>query len=121
SGISKSIGWKGGGSFIYCTIKKLNEDFMEKILALKNGRDANKLLKTIMATGFISYDIDKIALEKNSPEFENLDLDTQKKLLVRLLDLNFLYVPYSEIEDKDYRVSEPDRKLNRMFYSLKIK
>ncbi|MEO6136587.1 MAG: site-specific DNA-methyltransferase, partial [Ginsengibacter sp.] len=42
SGISKSIGWKGGGSFIYCTIKKLNEDFMEKILALKNGRDANK-------------------------------------------------------------------------------
>ena len=31
SGISKSVGWKGGGDFVYLELAKWNENFVEKI------------------------------------------------------------------------------------------
>jgi len=34
------------------------------------------------------------------------------------LDKNLLYVPYSEIDDASYAVSEEDKKLNRQFFNL---
>ena len=43
-------------------------------------------------------------------------LETQKKLLVELLDKNQLYVNLSEIDDEDFEVSEEDKALNRAFY-----
>lgn len=45
-----------------------------------------------------------------------LSISDQKRLLVETLDKNQLYVNYSEIDDKDYQVSESDKKINRMFY-----
>ncbi len=36
---------------------------------------------------------------------------------MELLDKNDLYVNYSEIEDKQYGVSEEDVQLNRKFYT----
>ena len=43
-------------------------------------------------------------------------LETQKKLLVELLDKNQLYVNLSEIDDADFDVSEEDKALNKQFY-----
>lgn len=43
-------------------------------------------------------------------------LKKQKKLLAKLLDKNQLYVNLSEIEDKDFGVSDEDKALNRAFY-----
>jgi adenine-specific DNA-methyltransferase len=43
-------------------------------------------------------------------------LDKQKKLLAELLNKNQLYVNLSEIDDKDFGVSDEDKKLNRSFY-----
>jgi len=53
------------------------------------------------------------------PEFEQLSLEEQKQFLIELLDKNQLYVNYSEIDDKDYAVSETDKRLNKMFYDMK--
>lgn len=121
TGISKTIKWKGGGSFIYVELKKHNEIFIEKIDKAKNKNEIKNLLNDILENGFISYSVDKIALKEFGNEFFNLAITDQKKCLRSLLDMNFLYIPYSEIEDETYQSSAQEIKLNKEFYSLKIK
>ncbi len=121
TGISKTIKWKGGGSFIYAELKKHNEIFIEKIDKAKNKNEIKNLLNDILENGFISYSVDKIALKEFGNEFFNLAITDQKKCLRSLLDMNFLYIPYSEVEDKTYQSSAQEIKLNKEFYSLKIK
>lgn len=41
-GISKSVNWQGGGSFVYLELKKYNQTFIEKI---EEARDSGNLLK----------------------------------------------------------------------------
>src|SRR5690606_34935211 len=119
SGISKGYNWKGGGSFIYAELKKANAEFSDKIDATKNTKELEKIWQQMQQTGFISYRIDPKTINENKSEFEQLTLDEQKQFLIELLDKNQLYVNYSEIDDKDFNVSEDDKKLNRQFYSLK--
>jgi len=54
-------------------------------------------------------DFDAIGNEENG-------LEKQKKLLVDLLDKNQLYVNLTEIDDKQFNVSEEDKLLNKSFY-----
>lgn len=119
SGISKGYNWKGGGSFIYAELKKANAEFSDKIDAIKNTKELGKIWQQMQQTGFISYRIDLKTINENKSEFEQLTLDDQKQFLIELLDKNQLYVNYSEIDDKDFSVSEDDKKLNRQLYSLK--
>ena len=121
TGISKAIKWKGGGSFVFAALKKLNEELVAQILQIKTSKEAIQLRDKILATGFVSYDIDTISLKEYDHEFLKLEIGEQKQVLMRLLDLNLLYLPYAEIDDKDYGVSATQKNLNKMFYSLKIK
>ena len=50
-------------------------------------------------------------------KFSELTLDEQKQVLVRTLDLNQLYVNYTEIDDKRYKVSKEEKELNKQFYT----
>ena len=120
TGISKGLGWKGGGSFIYLELKKLNQTFVDKIANANSVAELAELKNKILASGFISYEIDKLALDTYKDTFEKLDLLTQKTCLLSLLDLNYLYVPFSEIEDKTYGIPDDEIRLNNSFYSLQI-
>lgn len=119
SGVSKAYDWKGGGSFIYAELKKSNAEFSDKIEVAKGAKELEKIWEQMQKTGFISYRIDPKTINENKSEFSQLTLDEQKKFLIELLDKNQLYLNYSEIDDKDFNVSEDDKKLNRQFYSLK--
>jgi adenine-specific DNA-methyltransferase len=117
TGISKSVRWKGGGSFIYAEVKKWNEDLVEEIIKVQHKKDIERLSKKIFKNGFVSYDVEQSIFEGEVVELKRQDLETQKKVLIRLLDLNFLYIPFSEMEDKSFKISEQEKKLNRLFYS----
>jgi len=67
---------------------------------------------------FLNYNVDINKQDEAIEEFKQLSLDQQKQTLVELLDKNQLYVNLSEINDKDFEVSEEDKKLNKMFYEL---
>ena len=116
SGISKSVGWKGGGDFVYLELMKWNENFVEKIQKAKTKGDLKKLWKTMKETAFLSYKVDIKAVDKNAKDFADLSIEDQKKFLLECLDKNHLYVNYSDIDDEEYGVSEEDKKLNREFY-----
>ena len=116
SGISKSVGWKGGGDFVYLELAKWNENFVEKIQKAKTKDELKKLWETMKEKAFLSYKVDIKTVDENAKDFADLSIEDQKRFLLECLDKNHLYVNYSEIEDKEYRVSEEDKKLNREFY-----
>ena len=116
SGISKSVNWKGGGNFIYCSLMELNQLFVNKIQKSKTKDENKKNWDVISKKAFLSYKVDVEKFNKNITLFEDLSLDEQKQFLLEVLDKNQLYVNLSEIDDRDFAVSKNDKELNRKFY-----
>ncbi len=115
-GISEFVNWKGGGDFVYCELKELNEEFVQKIQDAKNNKELLKIWEDMKQHAFLSYRVDERLFDENIDEFKTLSLDEQKKLLVKCSDANNLYVNYSEIEDKQYGINKEDIELNKKFY-----
>lgn len=118
SGISKSMKWKGGGDFIYFELMKYNENFVEEI---KNTKDTKTLLKIwveMKEKAFFKHNFEMQEFEKDIEEFKKLDLEKQKQVLFDVLDKNQLYINYSEIEDKKFKVEKKDKEITKKFYSL---
>lgn len=115
-GISKDVNWQGGGSFIYCELKKLNQEYIDKIKSINNKKELAGLALEVLHSDFISCNID---VEKVIGEFQNieeLEIDDLKKVIIELLDKNQLYVNYSDIDDEDMKISDKDKKFNKSFY-----
>lgn len=114
SGISKSVNWQGGGSFVYCELKNDAQDFKNAILEATDTAVLLELFEQAKKSSFLSYRVDPKKLK--SSEFEALSLAEQKQVLSEIIDNNNLYVNYSEMDDVDYQISAHDKKLNREFY-----
>lgn len=115
-GISKSVNWQGGGSFIYGELMEWNEAYISHIQNANTTKELLSIWEEMQDKTFISYKVDPKSINENIKDFKELSLDEQKRLLIEVLDKNQLYVNYSEIDDADYKVSETGKKLNRMFY-----
>jgi len=118
-GISKAVNWEGGGSFVYCELMKLNQNWIDKIQEAKTDKELEILWQAMQEEAFISYKVDFKEFDKNAKEFKELSFENKQKLLIETLDKNQLYVNYSEIEDEDYKVSDDDKLLNTKFYGGK--
>lgn len=116
SGISKSVDWKGGGSFVYAELMPLNEKFVREIEDAKNEKEVLKIWESIQKNGFVSYRVDPKKFDESAKEFADLDLAKQKKFVLESLDANMLYVNYGDIDDKEYAVDADDKKMNKEFY-----
>jgi len=116
TGISKEVGWKGGGDFVYMELAKWNENFVEKIQKAKTKEEFKQLWKTMKEKAFLSYKVDIKTIDENAKDFEDLSIENQKRFLLECLDKNHLYVNYSEIDDEEYDISKEDKKVNKEFY-----
>ena len=67
----------------------------------------------------MSYKVKPSEINKYAAEFEELSLDDQKRFLIECLDKNLLYVPFDEMDDEAYQMSEQDKQLTRQFYALR--
>ncbi len=120
-GISKSVNWKGGGDFVYLELAKWNEEAKEKILKAKSLKELEMLFDELYERYFLNYNVKtKEFKEKTIREegFRNLSLDEQKKLFVEMLDMNQMYVNFSERADKKYNLSKDDIALSEGFYNI---
>lgn len=115
-GISKDVNWQGGGSFIYCELAKLNQNFVDAIEKATTDDELSKLYANILETDFISYKVNPKDIDTNSEDFIKLSIDNKKKLLMELLDKNQLYVNYCDIDDETYKISEEDKAFTKSFY-----
>ena len=116
SGISKAVGWKSGGSFVYCELMQLNQQYFDQIKKAKSSNELKTIWKVMKEKAFLSHKVDIKKFDENSSEFEQLSLGDQKKFLLEVLDTNQLYVNLSEIDDKTYNVSKEDKRINLQFY-----
>ena len=93
-----------------------NEAYISEIKKAKTTKELIALWEEMQKKAFISYKVDPKTINANISGFKELSIGEQKRFLIETLDKNQLYVNYSEIDDKDYQVSETDKKINRMFY-----
>lgn len=116
TGISKQVGWKDGGDFVYLELLKWNENFADEIRKAKTKEELKSLWEKMKEKAFLSYKVDVKAIDEHAKDFDDLSIEDQKRFLYECLDKNHLYVNYSEINDEEYKVSEEDKKLNGEFY-----
>ena len=115
-GISKSINWQGGGSFVYCELAKANGEFVEKIQATTTTEALKSIWTKMKETGYLNYKINIATIDANAADFEALSLDDQKRFLIECLDKNLLYIPFSDIDSEEYAISDEDKRLTKEFY-----
>jgi adenine-specific DNA-methyltransferase len=115
-GISKTVNWKGGGSFLYCELMQWNEAWMDKIQKAKTSSELKALWKEISKNAYLHYSIDIKTVNDNLSDFEQMPVKEQKQFLIEALNKNQLYVNNSEIKDRDYKVTDADITLNALFY-----
>ena len=118
-GISKTVNWQGGGSFVYCELATANQRFVDAIEKASSTDELQSIWKDMQATGFLSWKVKPQEIDENIKDFADLTLDDQKRFLVECLDKNLLYVPYSEINNEEFGISLNDKKLNSDFYSIR--
>lgn len=122
TGISKDVGWAGGGSFVYAELFPKNMGYLQDIISSKTMNELRSVYDRMrtgvegsMGPADISFraDLSKIEWDPSKVKFED-----QKRLLVKLLDKNGLYYNYSEIDDADVRkfLSDEDYQFNKNFY-----
>ena len=121
SGISKSVDWKGGGSFIFCELLDQNNALMKEIKSATDENIIGLYEKIVNSPYALNYKIDTEAVKslKNIELFKSLSLDDKKRILMEFLDKNLLYVSYSDIEDKTLDINASDVKFTKSFYGDK--
>lgn len=118
-GISKSANWQGGGSFVYCELAKANQQFADAIERASSTEELAVIWEQMQETGFLSWKVNPKEIDVNADDFTSLAIEDQKRFLIECLDKNLLYVPYSEIDNAEFGISENDKKINNQFYQTK--
>lgn len=113
-GISKAVSWNGGGNLIYCELASLNAKFIEKIENSSDENELNEIYENLQKLAFIDYRVDIENLK--GAEFKSLDFIDKKRILKNCLDRNMDYIPYADIDDREYKIDEQTRILNKIFY-----
>lgn len=116
TGISKAVGWQGGGSFVYCELAKANDKFADEIEQAETSEQLKDIWGRMKATDYLNYKVDIKEVDANAESFDGLSLEDQKRFLIECLDKNLLYVALSDIDSNEYGVTEEDRRLTREFY-----
>ncbi|WQS42961.1 site-specific DNA-methyltransferase [Helicobacter pylori] len=114
-GISKKCGFKGGGSFVYAELKEVNSGIKKQILNAKSASECLKIFNDLNARVLKRAD-DKID-EIHSEEFQNLDLNEQKRKCCASLDSNEDYLNLGDIDEDAWEIDEITKKYNEIFYS----
>lgn len=70
-------------------------------------------------TGFLSWKVNPQEIDISAEDFTQMSLEDQKRFLIECLDKNLLYVPYSEIDNTEFGISESDKIINNQFYQTK--
>ncbi len=114
-GISKKCDFKGGGSFVYAELKEVNLEVKKQILNAKSKSECLKIFNDLNERFLKRTDckIDGI----HSEEFQNLDLNEQKRICCALLDSNEDYLNLGDMDEDAWGIDGITKKYNEIFYS----
>lgn len=128
-GCSKSVGWKpqtpeltdgdkyAHNSFVYCELAQANQQLVEEIMAATEPFKLQEMWQQLQEKGFLSYKVSPKMFNEHAEDFNDLSLDDQKRFLLECLDKNMLYIPFADIDDTNFALTENDKLLTRQFYA----
>ncbi len=114
-GISKKCDFKGGGSFVYAELKEVNLEIKKQILNANSKSECLKIFNDLNERFLKRTDckMDEI----DSEEFQNLDLNEQKRIYCKLFDSNEDYLNLGDIDEDAWEIDGITKKYNEIFYS----
>ncbi|MFP6352661.1 DNA methyltransferase [Helicobacter pylori] len=114
-GISKKCDFKGGGSFVYAELKEVNLEIKKQILNANSKSECLKIFNDLNERFLKRADckMDEI----HSEEFQNLDLNEQKRIYCKLFDSNEDYLNLGDIDEDTWEIDGITKKYNEIFYS----
>lgn len=104
-------------SFVYCELAQANQQFVDEIMAANEPFKLQEVWALLQEKGFLSYKVSPKMINEHAEDFNDLLLEDQKRFLIECLDKNMLYIPYSDIDDEGFTLSENDKQLTRQFYA----
>jgi len=116
TGVSKSESWSNGGSFIYAELHSLNFAFINDIQKAEDDDSLNNILENIKKSSYLNFKVDLEKITSHDEGYCELSLKEKKDALIQTLDMNQLYLNYSEIEDSQYEISDSVKSFNHSFY-----
>ncbi|KAA6507414.1 site-specific DNA-methyltransferase [Helicobacter pylori] len=116
-GISKKCGFKGGGSFVYAELKEVNLEIKKQILNAKSASECLKIFNALNLNKRVLKRADDKIDEIHSEEFQNLDLNEQKRKCCASLDSNEDYLNLGDIDEDAWEIDGITKKYNEIFYS----
>lgn len=130
-GISQSVDWNPQNptltdgdkykhnSFVYLELAEANQAFVTDIEAAATTDQLSSIWQRMQQNGFLSYRISPKQINSAVQDWTELALSDQKRFLIECLDMNLLYVPFSDMDDSTNALSEKDKQLTRQFYANK--
>ncbi|RCV80577.1 hypothetical protein BJL73_14295 [Staphylococcus aureus] len=110
------MNWRGGGSFVYAELHNLNRSFVHKIQESKGINELMLVIQEMKDKAYLNFKVDLDKVTHKNVDFYELSLKEQKDVLIQVLDLNQLYLNYSEIEDSQYNIPDSVKAFNHSFY-----
>ncbi len=114
-GISKKCGFKGGGSFVYAELKEVSLEIKRQILNANSKSECLKIFDNL-SERFLKRTDCKID-EIHSEEFQNLDLNEQKRIYCALFDSNEDYLNLGDMDEDAWGIDGITKEYNEIFYS----
>ena len=102
--------------FCYAELAKENQKIVDKIISSNTKEELSQQIDNLLDNGVLNYEVDFNEFINTKKEFNELKLEEQKEVLIRILDSNQLYVNYSDIEDTAYNFSKDEIAFNHSFY-----
>lgn len=114
-GVSKDVNWSGGGSFVYAELMDKNSTFINEVVNAENSDNLKSVYDEMKST--LDFDF-RVDLQEVQNSIWKEDIETQKKILVKIIDKNQLYHNYSEIDDETIKsqLSQSEYEFNSNFY-----
>lgn len=132
TGVSKAVGWQGGGSFVYMELAEDNHTLFNHIHDATTQAELDTARLNIAQHRAMRTDIntdkwlreEDYKFKRNGADvyFRELPLAEQKRLLKQVLDKNKLYIDFDNMEDAIYRASfsDEERAFNDAFYAPEL-
>lgn len=114
-GISKSVDWHGGGSFIYVKLYEDSLQFVQKLQVAKNKDDLWEIFESMKVVSNFRFQVKLEKLNKNVVP-EDIPFEILQNLMISAVKTSALYVNASESEDPNIPMDNSDRLFNLSFY-----
>ncbi|MDB4727833.1 site-specific DNA-methyltransferase [Saprospiraceae bacterium] len=108
-----------GEGFVFTELKSNNQVWIDQILKSEKEKELKVIWKKIQEQAFISYKVELKSIDETIGDFEQMSIEDKKHFLVEVLDKNLLYVNTTDMDNEDFAVTEEEKRLTNLFYSLK--